>query len=37
MGSFYRVRLGPFASQAETGAACARLKSTGLDCLVVMQ
>ncbi len=37
MGSFYRVRLGPFASQAETNAACARLKGTGLDCLVVTQ
>jgi cell division septation protein DedD len=37
MGSFYRVRLGPFASREETGAACARLKGTGLDCLVVTQ
>jgi cell division protein FtsN len=37
MGSFYRVRLGPFASREETTAACARLKGTGLDCLVVTQ
>jgi len=37
MGSFYRVRLGPFASRKETSAACARLKGTGLDCLVVTQ
>jgi hypothetical protein len=35
MGSFYRVRFGPFASQQEGQAACARLKGSGLDCLVV--
>jgi len=37
MGSFYRVRLGPFASQQETNGICARLKGTGIDCLVVTQ
>lgn len=37
MGSFYRVRFGPFATQSEGQAACARLKSSGLDCLVVTQ
>ena len=37
MGSFYRVRFGPFATQNEGQAACARLKSSGLDCLVVTQ
>jgi hypothetical protein len=37
MGSFYRVRLGPFSSREETSAACAHLKGTGLDCLVVTQ
>ena len=37
MGSFYRVRVGPFATQQETNVICARLKGTGLDCLVVTQ
>jgi SPOR domain len=37
MGSFYRVRVGPFATQQETNVICARLKGTGLDCLVVAQ
>jgi cell division septation protein DedD len=37
MGSLYRVRVGPFASQQETNVVCARLKGTGLDCLVVTQ
>jgi len=37
MGSFYRVRVGPFASQQEGQAACAKLKGSGLDCLVVAQ
>jgi hypothetical protein len=37
MGSFYRVRVGPFASQQETNVICAQLKGTGLDCLVVTQ
>ena len=37
MGSFYRVRIGPFASAQEGQAACARLKGSGVDCLVVAQ
>jgi hypothetical protein len=37
MGSFYRVRLGPFASAQEGQATCAKLKGTGIDCLVVAQ
>ena len=37
MGSFYRVRVGPFATQADGLAACAKLKGSGLDCLVVIQ
>jgi tetratricopeptide (TPR) repeat protein len=37
MGSFYRVRIGPFASPQEGQAACSKLKGSGLDCLVVAQ
>jgi cell division protein FtsN len=37
MGSFYRVRIGPFASAQEGQAACAKLKGPGIDCLVVAQ
>ena len=37
MGSFYRVRVGPFATQHDGQAACAKLKGSGLDCLVVVQ
>jgi hypothetical protein len=37
MGSFYRVRIGPFASAHEGQAACTRLKGPGIDCLVVTQ
>ena len=37
MGSFYRVRVGPFASAQEGQATCAKLKGTGIDCLVVTQ
>jgi cell division septation protein DedD len=37
MGSFYRVRIGPFASQAEVQAVCGKLKPSGVDCLVVAQ
>jgi tetratricopeptide (TPR) repeat protein len=37
MGSFYRVRVGPFASAQEGQAACTKLKGTGIDCLVVAQ
>jgi hypothetical protein len=35
MGSFYRVRFGPFATEQETQAVCAKLKSSGFDCLPV--
>jgi tetratricopeptide (TPR) repeat protein len=34
MGTYYRVRLGPYASAAETKAPCTALKASGLDCLV---
>jgi cell division septation protein DedD len=37
MGSFYRVRVGPFASLQEGQAACSKLKGSGFDCLVVTQ
>ena len=37
MGAFYRVLLGPFASTQETASLCAKLKGTGLDCLVMAQ
>jgi hypothetical protein len=37
MGSFYRVLLGPFASAQETQNLCAKLKGSGLDCLVTAQ
>ena len=37
MGSFYRVRMGPFASANEGQAVCSKLKGTGIDCLVVTQ
>ena len=37
MGSFYRVRIGSFASAQEGQAACAKLKGPGIDCLVVGQ
>jgi len=35
MGSFYRVRVGPFASAQEGQAACAKLKGAGIDCLLI--
>jgi hypothetical protein len=37
MGAFYRVRIGPFATQQEGQAACAKIKGGGLDCLVLAQ
>jgi hypothetical protein len=37
MGSFYRVRVGPFATVQETQAVCAKVKGTGFDCLTVTQ
>jgi cell division septation protein DedD len=35
MGTFYRVRFGPFASAQETQAVCAKLQGSGYDCLPV--
>jgi cell division septation protein DedD len=37
MGTFYRVRLGPFAAVDESNALCNQLRTKGYDCLVVMQ
>jgi hypothetical protein len=37
MGSFYRVRVGPFATVQETQAVCAKANDTGFDCLTVTQ
>ena len=37
MGTFYRVRLGPFADATEPNKLCAVLKPEGYDCLVVSQ
>jgi hypothetical protein len=37
MGSFYRVRVGPFTSVQETQAVCAKVKDAGFDCLTVTQ
>ena len=34
MGTFYRVRLGPYANAAAAKAPCDALKASGLDCLV---
>lgn len=35
MGTFYRVRIGGYASQTEPRSLCNKLRSSGLDCLVV--
>ncbi len=35
MGTFYRVRLGPYASAKEPEQLCAALRSDGFDCLVI--
>lgn len=35
MGTFYRVRVGPFANTDQPRGLCARLKSDGYDCLIV--
>jgi tetratricopeptide (TPR) repeat protein len=37
MGSFYRVRIGPYLSQIEAQAVCASLNGSGLDCVPVTQ
>ncbi len=35
MGTFYRVRIAGYASQEEPRSLCNKLRSSGLDCLVV--
>jgi hypothetical protein len=35
MGTFYRVRIGGYASQEEPRGLCNKLRTSGLDCLVV--
>jgi cell division protein FtsN len=37
MGTFYRVRLGPYASSEQSQQICGSLRATGFDCLVVAQ
>jgi hypothetical protein len=37
MGTFYRVRLGPYANAVEPDQLCKTLKPQGFDCLVVGQ
>jgi hypothetical protein len=37
MGTFYRVRLGPFAAADESKALCNQLRTKGYDCLVVTE
>lgn len=37
MGTFYRVRLGPYANAAEPRKLCSTLKPQGFDCQVVTQ
>lgn len=37
MGTFYRVRLGPYAAVGEPKALCDQLRTKGYDCLVVTQ
>lgn len=35
MGSFFQVRVGPYATAAEAAALCGRLKGSGLDCVAI--
>ncbi|MFM9846690.1 MAG: SPOR domain-containing protein [Hyphomicrobiaceae bacterium] len=35
MGTFYRVRIGPYANAQEPGSLCAKLRGSGLDCLIL--
>ena len=37
MGTFYRVRVGPYADAEEPQQLCGGLRSSGFDCLVVTQ
>jgi len=33
-GTFYRVRVGPWATSAEAAAFCSKLKAAGGDCVI---
>ena len=35
MGTFYRVRIGPYANAEEPGSLCAKLRGSGFDCLIL--
>lgn len=35
MGTFYRVRLGPYADASEPRELCSKLRVTGVDCMLV--
>lgn len=35
MGTFYRVRIGPYADAEEPRSLCAKLRGGGLDCLIL--
>lgn len=35
MGTFYRVRIGPYADAEEPRSLCAQLRGSGLDCLIL--
>lgn len=37
MGTFYSVRVGPYADEAEPGALCRVLRPSGFDCLILTQ
>ncbi len=37
MGTFYRVRIGPFADAVEPGTLCNKLRGIGLDCLIMAE
>jgi cell division septation protein DedD len=37
MGSFYRLRFGPYSTVQETQAVCAKVKGSGFDCMAVTQ
>jgi tetratricopeptide (TPR) repeat protein len=37
MGTFFQVRVGPYATKAEATVACSKLKGDGLDCVPVDQ
>jgi cell division septation protein DedD len=37
MGTFYRVRIGPFANADDPRLLCVKLRGSGFDCLVTPQ